>query len=83
MLGDVREQIANPCTGLAVLLERPRALKKISCLCELNTRFWDRKGLAVQTDQLGLVIKGVDMGWATMHEQENDPFHPWWKMWLR
>ena len=83
MLGDIGEQIAHPCTRLTVLLEGPRALEQIAGLRELNSRFWNGKGLAVQPDQLGLVVKGIDVGWTAVHEQEKDPFYLWRKVWLR
>jgi hypothetical protein len=49
MFGNIREKVADPSAGFAVLFELPGAFEKISCLSELDTGFWDRQGLAVKS----------------------------------
>ena len=71
-LRDMREEIAHPCAGFAVLLKLPRTREKILCLRKLHARFREWKRLAVIALKQRLVIEGVDLRRSAMHEQEDD-----------
>ena len=71
-LRDMREEIAHPCAGFAVLLKLPRTREKIFCLRKLHARFREWKRLAVITLKQRLVVEGVDLRRSAMHEQEDD-----------
>ena len=55
-------------------LEFPGRLQQFVGLCELHPRFGKWQLFTVILLQLRLVIKRVDVGWASFHEQEYDSF---------
>ena len=54
--------------------ELPRAPHQVAPICKRDSRAIERQLLAVVLVQLRFWVKQIDMGWATMHEQKNDPF---------
>ena len=84
IIGDfrgVRQQLADPCAGLAVLGElKLRAGERQDCLISghpgepLAVADGIRERLAVELVELGLVVEKVVLGRAAGHEQVDDPF---------
>src|SRR6185437_9294364 len=71
--GQVREEVADPLAALPVLLElplRPDDPPRVLVAAAAERLHGDR--LAVQAVQLRLVVEGVDVAGAAVHEQEDD-----------
>jgi hypothetical protein len=73
---DVREEIRGPVAGLAVLLEVPQrlhhALGRAFAGLRHNAGVFDVDDLAVVFEQTRLVVIGIHMADAALHEEEND-----------
>ena len=76
--GDVRQQIADPQSRLAALLELPQALQPLAAWTgALRTGVGFQLGrLAVPLGQLGLGIERVDVRNAAVHEQKDHVLGP-------
>ena len=69
---DVREQVAYPLAALAVLLElplRPHDTALALLAAAALRLYFDR--LAVERVERGLVVEGIDVARAAVHEQED------------
>jgi hypothetical protein len=75
-LGDVGEELADPRPALAMLLEPPRTPEQVAGLGELDAGLLSGEGLAVVALQARLVVEGVDLRRAAVHEQEDHPLGP-------
>ena len=65
---------------VSVLAELPGRSQNTAILARLgkgDAGQGDRPWLAVILDQTWLVIKGVDLRWTTVHEEEDHSFRPW------
>jgi hypothetical protein len=71
-LSEFGEEVADPGTGLAVLLEGPRGLEEIKGFPGDDLGAGEGQGLAVVALEQGLIVEGVDLGRAAVHEQEDD-----------
>lgn len=74
-LGDMREKVAHPGTGFAVLLEGPGGLHDLADVVELGRlEFADglARVLSVVFFQEGFVVEGVDVGRSAIHVEEDD-----------
>ena len=80
MSGQVREKLADRDAALAVLLEFERRAQQVAGLARNDARLGERQGLAVVAIEERLVIEGVDLRGAAMHEQEDDALGPRGKM---
>src|SRR5437868_3120711 len=70
---EMRKEVTDPFSALAVLFELPfrpdyAAFFALAAAAEGG----DRHGFAVQRIERRLVIEGIDLAWATVHEEEND-----------
>ena len=72
VLGDVWENLTDPHSGFTILLKPEWRLKQVACGCRDNPRFCKGNGLVVILCKLRLVVKSVDLTWATMHKQKDD-----------
>ena len=75
--GGVWEQLADWQATLAVLAESPGRTQELAGVGELHPGLVEGQWLPVVLLQPGLVIEGVDLGGASLHEQEQDPLGPW------
>src|SRR5262245_7113693 len=74
MPGQLREQVTDPLTGFAVLLERERGLHQVAGLAEEGVRLpLPSHWLAVLFLEFRLVVERVNMADATRTEDLNDP----------
>ncbi len=65
VLGSLGHEFTDPETALAMLIELERARQQLSACAHAT------KALAVVSNELRLVIKGVHMGRAARHAQED------------
>lgn len=73
--GDVGEEIADPLATFAVLLELPARLNDTALVSvSATTMSFDGDGFAIHADHGRLVIEGVHVAGAAIHEQEDDRF---------
>ena len=75
MLGDVREEAADPAAGLAVLFEIPEGFEEFALALFSESLFADAdevEGLAVAFDEFGFVVEGIDMAGAAGHEEKDN-----------
>ena len=71
--GQVGEQVADPRAALAVLPEVPLGTDDAALVAVAAAALGlHLDGLAVEPVELGLVVEGVDMARAAVHEQEDD-----------
>jgi hypothetical protein len=57
----VWKKIADPCAALTILAKLPGAAEKIACLSKLDARFFERQRLPMMFNQLGLIVKRVNV----------------------
>src|SRR5262245_25673170 len=70
----MRERRAHPAPALTVLLPPPGALEHVARLARRRLDVLPRiELLAVQPDQLGLVVERVALARAAVHEELDDP----------
>ena len=70
---DVREKIAHPFSTLSIALEVPLGAHHAPLVAlAAAAEGLHRDGLAVQGVELRLVVEGVDMARAAIHEEEDD-----------
>ena len=78
MLVDVREEIRGPATGFAMLLEVPQrlhhALERAFAGLGHGTGIGHVDDLAVVFEESRLVVVGIDVADAALHEEEDDAF---------
>jgi hypothetical protein len=73
VFGNVGEQLRNPGTAFAVLLELPEGLHELLADGGAGGRL-ERQILAIVLDEAGFVVERIDLGGAAVHEQEDDAF---------
>ena len=79
-LAYVREKFTHLNTHLPLGLEFPGRLQQLVGLRKLHPRLGKGQLFTIILLQLRLVIKRVDVGWASFHEQEDDSFCSGYKM---
>ena len=57
----VWKKIADPCAALTILAKLPGAAQKIARLSKLNARFFEGQRLSVMFNQLGLIVKRINV----------------------
>ena len=75
MTSEIGEEIANPLSAIAVLLELPSGLDDTTLvLVSATAEGFDLNRLIVAPFHRGLVIERVDVARAPIHEQEDHAF---------
>ena len=73
LTGDVREQFTGPKAALPVLAELPGRGQQVVGGAGDDTRLGEWQRLAIIAAEQRLVVEGVDMAGAAMHEQKDHP----------
>ena len=74
--GDFGEQGGGPAPALAVSGKFPERLEDFAFLDFPGAGDPEFDFLAVGGDEIGLVVEGIDLARATLHEKENHAAHP-------
>ena len=78
--GHVRKQFADPMPLSPCCCEFPGRVQQVAGRGELHARLGERQRLAVVAVEKRLVIERIDVRRPALHEQEDDPFRPGWKV---
>ena len=71
--GQVREQLADPLAGLAVLMELPARLDDSPLIfVPAAAEGFDVDRFSIHADHRRLIVERVDMARTAIHEQEDD-----------
>ena len=69
----LREEIADWNAALAAGSEFPRRTQQVAGGAGDDSRLGEGQLLAVVAVEQGLVVEGVHLGWAAVHEEKDDP----------
>ena len=72
-LWQVLPEFAHRNTVFPGRAKLPGGSQQVTARSKLDTRTLERRFLAVVFLQLGLGIEKINVGWSTVHEQEDDP----------
>ena len=79
-LCDMWKEFTDPLSALSMATKGPRTRHEMPGLGELNTGFGKWEWLVMISSQKRLVVEGIDMRRASMHEKENHPLGRRWMM---